>query len=165
MKNLLLFENFENNKSWIDFYRKNPNNYLPETFSWIRQTFFDKIEYSKERIMEFEDSIDGVFNKSQSNINNNEPTLSAIQLGFATLSSYECLFQSICNLIISNSQDNELIKKTIDECYSERRFHEMLDIMRTRKSSPFSTNLYYSYYKFEGNFQLDKDVEKEVLLR
>ena len=49
MNHLLLFENFNQEKTWIDFYRENPNNYLPKTITWIRNSFFDKIDsYSYE---------------------------------------------------------------------------------------------------------------------
>ena len=165
MNHLLLFENFDQEKAWVDFYRENPNNYLPKTITWIRNSFFDKIDSTKEKMLEFEDRIDGVFNKPLYKINQNLPSLSSLQLGIASESSYECLFTQICDLIISNCQDNELLEKTIDECYSEKRFQELLDRMRTRKTSPFSSHLYYPYYKFEGSFQVDKDVEKEVILR
>lgn len=159
MKYLKTFENQSLEKSWIDFYKENPDNYLPQTITWIRKTFFNKIDFVKKNMEEFEDRIDGVFNKNSGG--------NFMKIGIGSDYSTEAFFREVFNLIINQDMpghegDKPFIKSMIESSYSEKRFHEILEIIRTRKMSKFSDTVYYPYYGYERNFSVDRDVFLEV---
>ena len=147
MKYIKLFESFDDDKTdWV------------EVIEFMRNEFYDKIEFVKSGMLEFEDRIDGVFNKQQYRIKDNTPCLSQLQLGFATETSYESFFMKECSLIINRCQDQEEIIKNIESCSGIERFKSKLKIIknRRRKNSYWagSDTIYYPYY-------MDKDMEKE----
>ena len=157
MKHLTLFEEYngEVDTNWV------------EVIQWLRNNYYNKIDFAKEGISEFEDRIDGVFNKHTYNAQN--LSLSQLQFGIASDSSTECLFMDECKLIRDNNQNNKEIEMVIKSAHGEKRFLELVERMKRGgyKSSQIIRNWkrsikYYPYYKFEGSFQLDKDVFLEV---
>jgi len=66
-----------------------------------------------------------------------------------------------CKLIRANNQNNEEIEMVIKSAHGEKRFLELVERMK-RGGYRSSSIKYYPYYKFEGSFQLDKDVFSEV---
>lgn len=150
MKYLKLFESFDDDETdWV------------EVIEFMRNEFYDKIEFVKSGILEFEDRIDGVFSKQEYRIKENNNCLSQLQLGFASNSSRECLFMNECSLIINRCQDRNKIIRTIDGCHGIKRFkEEYIELIKNRKRK-FSNIIYYPYYKFEGNFNITKDVANE----
>jgi len=150
MKHLTLFEEYNGGEvetNWV------------EVIQWLRNNYYNKIDFVKEGITEFEDRIDGVFNKHAYNGQNT--SLSYLQFGIASDSSTQCLFMDECELIKSNNQNNKEIEKIIKSTHGEKIFLELVERMK-RGGYRSSSIKYYPYYKFEGSFQLDKDVFLEV---
>ena len=169
MKHLKLFESFddqeldcieENAKRVLDEnIIKDYGNYTikdaPQLITWIRETFYNKIDLVKSGYSEFESKIDDMFDSSKWS----NPTL---QLGIASESSYECLFMAESNLIIDNVQDDQIIQSTIEVNSGAKRFMEKVRTMQTRKSSPHSSIIYYPYYKIEHSYRVDNEIGKDV---
>jgi hypothetical protein len=151
MKHLTLFEEYNGGEvetNWV------------EVIQWLRNSYYNKIDFVKEGITEFEDRIDGVFNKHAYNDQNT--SLSHLQFGIASDSSTQCLFMDECELIKSNNQNNEEIEKVIKSTHGEKGFLKLVERMKIGRGGYELKKGYYPYYKFEGSFQLDKDVFLEV---
>jgi hypothetical protein len=125
-----------------------PDETWVEKINWLHN-FYDKSEFVLSNIESLKDTISDLF----------IPNSTYLQLGLSTGSSFQSFFIEETKLILNPLQSEEETASIIESHHGYLRFDETLQKARNESRS---SQRYYPYYKIEGYFKVDKEIQKEV---